>query len=382
MAVYTYDDLGNMTSEKYLDTAAMGVVPEGSKYAYCLMDYDDEGRLLSEEYADELGHPAPSRGGYASHFISYTESGLVAEEYFLDTLGKPMAVDGFSRRTLLSEDSDERTYVMRVQDETLDGDAYIETRQTFDRYDRPIRVSWFDAAGNPVAGPAGPSAVSYEYPGRGQVSLENWYDAAGNAAAVNGAYGVSRAYTAFGRLESETWLDESGNAAATPDGWATIRYSYDLSNSSHVEKYFQTYLDVNGERCAAANGAWGKTVLYYPTARVHEVTFTDASGAPVLTADGYAILEYEEDEYGNRTWEGYYDQYHGQAECADGYSSKESTYDGAGRLIAERYLDRYNKLTNNAEGVAGWNGYYDADGTLVITNRYDQYLKALPLEGQ
>ena len=123
---------------------------------------------------------------------------------------------------------------------------------------------------------------------------------------------------------------------------------------------------------AAKNGAWGKTDLYYPVTRVHEALFVDQNGQPVNTTEGYAILEYEEDENGNRVWEGYFDAIHAQVNCADGYSSVERTYDDEGRLVAERYLDRYNKLTNNKDGVAGWNGYYDGDGDLVITSRYDQ----------
>ena len=123
-------------------------------------------------------------------------------------------------------------------------------------------------------------------------------------------------------------------------------------------------------------------VLYYPSTLIHEVTFLDAEGQALDSAEGYAILEYEEDANGHRVWEAYYDQNHAQVNCAAGYSSKECEYDSEGRLISERYLDRYNKLTNNAEGVAGWNGYYDADGKLVITSRYDQDLSALPTDNQ
>ena len=149
-----------------------------------------------------------------------------------------------------------------------------------------------------------------------------------------------------------------------------------------MEKYFLYYLDVNDQRCAAKNGAWGVSTLYYPVTRVHQVSFLDENGKPVTTSDGYAVLEYEEDENGNRTWEGYYDSLGAQVNCAAGYSSVERGYDGEGRLISERYLDRYNKLTNNVNGVAGWNGYYDSEGTLVITNQYDQNRTAVPANNQ
>ena len=102
----------------------------------------------------------------------------------------------------------------------------------------------------------------------------------------------------------------------------------------------------------------------------------------MTTTDGYAILEYEEDEFGNQVWEAYYDDIKAQINCSAGYSSVERTFDSEGRMTSERYLDRYNKLTNNRDGVAGWNGYYNEDGELVVTNRYDQDRNALPADGQ
>ena len=253
---------------------------------------------------------------------------------------------------------------------------------TYDRYDHPVEVRYQDAQGKPAVGPGGCSAVIREYTSRGQVSLEKYLDEAGNPVAVNGAYGVRRAYTAFGQLDTETWLGADGNPVRVPEGYAAIRYDYDLSDSSKVEKYFQYYLGEDGEPCEAANGAWGMSTLYYPVTLIHQVTYLNRENSPVVIKDGYATMEYEQDERGNQVWEAYYDDIGAQANCAAGYASKESTYDSEGRLIAERYLDRYNKLTNNAEGVAGWNGYYDADGKLVVTNAYDQDRNALPIENQ
>ena len=231
-------------------------------------------------------------------------------------------------------------------------------------------------------GAEGCSRVIREYTSRGQISLERYYDAAGNAAAVKGAYGISKEYTPFGKLAKEVWLDMNGNPVMNADGYAGVEYDYDLSDSIRVEKYFLYYLDENGNRCAALNGAWGVSTLFYPITQVHEITFLDENGNPVTAADGYAIKEYEQDENGNITWEGYFDAIHAQINCQDGYASVERGYDSEGRLISERYLNRYNKLTNNKDGVAGWNGYYDMDGVLIITNRYDQNRNALPVDNQ
>ncbi|MBR4331500.1 MAG: hypothetical protein IKP72_02360 [Clostridia bacterium] len=379
---YTYDELGNMTSEKYMDTFALGVIPEGSLYSYSLIDYDEKSRIISEEYYDDFDDLAPCREGYAAHYISYTESGLVAEEYYLDSHRKPISIDGFSRRELVEENAQEQTYVMRIADETMDEDAFIYRIEKYDHYGRPIETNYYDKNGNAAIGAEGCSRVIREFTSRSQISLEKYFDAAGNAAQVKGSFGISKEYTPFGKLAKETWLDVKGDPAANADGYASVLYDYDLSESSRVEKYFLYYLDASGNRCAAANGAWGISTLYYPVTLVHEITFLDGDGNPIVTADGYAIKEYEQDENGNVTWEGYFDAIHAQINCLDGYASVERGYDSEGRLISERYLNRYNKLTNNKSGVAGWNGYYDSDGILVITNRYDENRNALPLGNQ
>ena len=243
-----------------------------------------------------------------------------------------------------------------------------------------IKISYFNKAGKPVIGIEGASTVEKEYTGRGQLAMERYFDATGEKTAVNGAYGVSIEYTPFGRIAKETWLDKNGNPAPNADGYAARSYEYDLTNAAKVEKYIQRYYDATDEPSADILGAYGISIRYYPNTRVHEVTYLDDEGKPANIKKGYAQLQYEEDENGNRTWEGYFDKFGGQANNDQGYSSKESEYDSAGRLISERYMDRYNKLTNNAEGIAGWNGYYDMEGNLIITSKYDQNREALPTQ--
>ena len=308
---------------------------------------------------------------------------LFRSESYVGAYGMPAAISaGYSSRELLSEDEEKGTYEMRVRNEAMaeDEEGVPLSLLTYDRYDRVIVSRYFDEEGNAIAGPEGCAMVNREYTSRNQVSLIRYFDGEGKGIQVNGVFGQSKLYNAYGNLERETWLDAYGNPAKTDDGYAAVQYDYDLSSAQRVERYYQYYLDENGEPVEANNGAWGMTMLYYPTTRVHVATFIDQNEEPIVTTDGYAILEYEEDEYGNRTWEGYYDEIHAQINCAEGYSSVERSFDSEGRLVSERYLDRYNKLTNNAEGLAGWNGYYDSNGDLVVTSRYDQDLNPLPLD--
>jgi len=347
------------------------------------VEYDDFGRETSVRYYSAMDMPADNREGFAAHYTTYTDSGLVAEESYENSFGEPVAIDGFSSRELVSEHVEDGTYVMRELNESAEEETeHTAKLQTYDHYDRPIVTRYFDFEDKPIEGPEGSAMVTREYTSRNKVSMIRYYDGEGNGAQVNGVDGLSKEYNSYDNLDLETWLDGNGQPAMNDDGYASIKYDYDLSNSNTVERYYQVYLDAEGNPVEAKNGAWGQTMLYYPATRVHKATFIDQNEEPVVTSEGYAVLEYEEDENGNRVWEGYYDEVGAQINCNAGYSSVEREYDGEGRLISERYLDRYNKLTNNVDGVAGWNGYYDAEGNLIVNSRYDQDRNQLPTDEQ
>ena len=380
--VYTYDDLGNMTSERFYDTKELGVIPDDARYAQVLNDYDEKGRLISEEFLDAFDNPVLNRDGYASHEISYTESGLIKEEFYLGEDDTPIAINDdyckYSKRILQSENQVDGTYVMIVTNEVAtEEDDYAAIIQTYDRYGRPIESDYLNQDGGPTIGPEGSPIVVREYTSRGDVSLIQYYDESRENYAVNGVYGIQKEYNAYANLERESWLGKDGKPSLNNEGYASIRYDYDLSDSSSGEKQYQYYLDESGEPIAARSGAWGISILYYPVTRIHVITYIDENSKPVVTSDSYAILEYEEDDKGNRIYEGYFDEARVPTNCAEGYSNVEREYDNQGRLIAERYRDRYNKLTNNANGIASWNGYYDEDGELVITSCYDKDLNPI-----
>jgi hypothetical protein len=379
--VNTYDDLGNLTLTQYFNTKQLGVIPADERYAMVQMDYDDFGRLTAERYYDESDMPVKNREGFASHEMSYTREGRIAEEHYLDEKDNPVKIaEGYTSRILISEDRTGETYVMEVLNEAAtEDDLYSKIIQTYDRYDRPIESVYQDMNGNPAIGPEGSAIVEREYTSRGEISKVLYYDENRNSTAVNGVFGIQFEYNAYGNLERETWIGKDGKPTANEDGYASIWYDYDLSNVTTVEKYFQYYMDTEGNAIAASNGAWGMITQYAPLTRIHEMIFVGQDHQPVMTTDQYAIYQYETDDNGNVVWEEYQDEIRAKTNCADGFCSVTREYDSEGRLISERYTDRYNQLANNTEGVASWNGYYDEEGNLVITNRYDKDLKPVEI---
>ena len=112
--------------------------------------------------------------------------------------------------------------------------------------------------------------------------------------------------------------------------------------------------------------------VYYPVTRIHTVTFLGEDEEPVMTTDGYAILEYEEDENGNRTYEGYYDTIKAPINCAEGYASVERGYDGEGRLIL--HVDRNGnriRTTYNVDGNPVMETGTDRNGENTITRSWE-----------
>ena len=319
------------------------------------------------------------REGYAAHKISYTESGLIEEEYYEDEFGRPAVIEaGYSRRKLVSEDEESQTYVMKVMNETVDeGEGWAYSLQTYDRYENPIEIRWYDADDNPVDGPEGCHMAVMEYTSRRDVSLIHYFDDEEKPTAVEGVYGIRNDYNGYGNIELKTWLDQSDLPVDSGFGYAEVSYDYDLNDFEQVDLYYEYYRDEEGAPTQANNGAWGRNTLYYPVTGTFDITYMDQAGNPILTTDGYAVYEYKVDENDNVTWEGYLDELGAAVNCSAGYSSIEYGYDEEGRLISERRLDRYNKLVNNEYGVAGWNGYYDEFGNLVISNMYDQDRKSV-----
>ena len=235
-----------------------------------------------------------------------------------------------------SENSKKRTYDMRAVDETQGEEGNRPyALLTYDKYDHVIKTRYFDAGEKPIDGPKGYHMVKTEYTSRGEVSLVRYYDKEKKPVAVNGVYGIKSEYTAYANLKRETCLGKDGKPVVNKEGYAIADYDYDLSNQKTVEKFYKYYKDVDGNPVAASNGAYGISTIYYPETLIHEISFIDQNGNPCNASEGYAIYEYEEDKYGNYTWEAYYDADHASINNAEGYSSVEREFDEKGRPVTD-----------------------------------------------
>ena len=374
---YKYDESGNLLSVHYYDADHRSILSDSTTYAYYEIERDDDGRLTSLEYYDDSGEPVNCSEGYASYHVSYTPSGHVSEEYYQDQDGKPVATkEGYSRRTLVSENTIESTYEMRVTDESdSDKQDYEYELIKYDHQNRAIEHRYYSEEDTPVNGPDGCFMTISSYSTNNDMVRVFYFDRSEQQTAVKGVYGVQREYSVNGRLETETWLGKNGKSVMNQDGYAILQYNYELNSQEPVEKEYRYYQDTNGKPVEASNGSYGIRIFHYLNTNVCETTYLGEDGEPVNAKEGFALYRSEADESGNVIRESYFDANGARTEGPGGYSTVERGYDTDNRVISERYLDHYNKLTNNADGIAGWKGSYGTDGKLVIDSQYDKNLK-------
>ena len=94
---------------------------------------------------------------------------------------------------------------------------------------------------------------------------------------------------------------------------------------------------------------------------------------------GYARVEYEYDENGNKTAEKYFGPTGMPVRPKARRSAAVKTweYDDEGRLVSERYYDAEGNLFANTSNYAGIDNWYSEDGTVIETTYVNEYGKTI-----
>lgn len=353
---YQYDDRGNRVYVGYLDLDGNLMTRRDLGYAQMTMEYDTVGNKLQESYFDVWGSRAIDKErGYSCFKYEYDQTGRVKEvTYYIakDIRDKANVVRDRIKRTVeegkegIAANNQEQVLVLRKDE------GCAKKEYQYDEFGQETRCLY--------CGVNGEAIISTKYLCTG---FEYGYDEKGNQTDIYylglekeggkererivrrdlGVSHIRREYDAYGNLKGEYYFDNDGPAIYNKQGYAY--YENDFKDGKIIE------------------------TRYY-----------NAADDMVIHRDnGYAMVRYEFDEFGQCVSESYYGAdklpiISKESYCA-GYRYE---YDEVGNTIETCYVDTEGKLVINRNlgyacirskydecGNETWVSYYDADNNSV-----------------
>ena len=230
---------------------------------------------------------------------------------------------------------------------------------------------WEDDNGQPVAGPEGYSTVRYTYDRQGN-TIEAYYDAEGNPYRVYGGYYGKRVQQdGKGNITEIEFLDESGKRTLNRQGYGMITMAYFGFGAVRTVYFYGLKRPMT-----VPSLGYASIVYEYSNRSMTSRIYKDEKGNPVDCADGYAAVRQKLDKK-FRVLSIRYEHADGKpATGPDGWFRCVKERDDKGRLLSVKYYDESEQLTDRGAGYA-WEGYaYEGDNTVKVT-RYD--LSGTPL---
>ena len=317
---YSYDDVGNLLSVKYLDPQGAPCLNENG-WMICEYGYDENGNNILRTYLDASGEIAPSSLGYAYAVFSYDERGnYISAEYF--------AVSG-ERAT------------------HKNGSAIV--RKEYDSNGRFIRQSYFDRDEKPAITPYGISVEIIEYDERGNQSSVAFLGTDGEPIVGGEGYASMKStHDERGNRTSESYFGVDGEPVLNQNGIAAFFAEYDDQNNNISRKYY---------------GTDGNLTLFEKSFAIQESEFDDrgndvrdsyfgTDGKPILREEGYSIVVYTFDDGGNLVAHHYFGVDGQPVLCNAGYASLEVEFDDRGNLASIMYFGLSGEPVMNTYGYA------------------------------
>ena len=307
-----------MRSETFLDTEKNPMtLPDGYSTIQYLYEH---GRVTGILYANEKGERVTTASGIAGELRSYDEDGRLTE----------------------------RTYVNESNEPVNGRNGYATARYTY-YTDAVQSVSYFHADGTPAKGEKGAYREAYAYDAFGETAEIRLLDAQDRP--MNGSQG----WAVFRQERNEkkkitrtAYSDADGQPADGPDGFAVRETDY---NEAGKQIRVRT-IAIQPENAA------GKTPEvfydYDEEGILRTVRYTDGSGNPWVTRNGYSTIAYRYDEAGRRYVTMYYDGDGNAAPQGEGYCGTMTVYDAEGNSAGTLYLNAdgtFFRMKNGAYGA-------------------------------
>jgi len=406
----------------------------------------ENGNWIESRYYDTAGELMRMNYGYAFIQNVYDEFGQMISSRFYDTDEKSPVISSYYHGAGIDYEYDSKGNETRTSYIGLDGNlmpgvdlGFAQVEKTYDDMGRLIGEAYFDVNGGPaVYKDQGYTSYKQDYE-NGLWIATRYYDSQGRLTSCKNGYAVvMNEYNAYGQRTLQRYYSEDGKTpiVCAEHHCAEIRYGYDergntnylgyygpggklmvLSNYGYaqVEKTFgdqdklekERYLDEGGQPALCKDSGYAALEQIYEDGLLREVRFLNADEEPVVRLDeGYAIVRYEHNDFGQTTSIRYYDidgktpvintyyhcagvdyGYDNQGNQDDdyyigldgkllirsdqGYAQAKRVYSG-GKVVSESYFDvDGNPIPSKEGGFTRCENDYDINGHCVESRYYD-----------
>lgn len=371
------DDKGNIEDLVFLNLDKKLV--DTPSYAHKQCSYDSLGNMLTEFYLNEKGEIfSPPSFGFAGFKVDYNPQGRVERVTYLDENKKPVTLPDVHYCYIVKE-YDARGNISKVSyfDDknqpatTSEGISYAIYE--YDDNGNETARSFFDKNGKEAVINNYCARVEYEYDDQGNISRQSYKDTKGNLMAVKGVARYEREYNDRGKIVRERPLGIDGKLAPRE---YEIHLKYDdRDNVIEMAKYNDAGLPAEDD----AEGYHKVVNKYNSNNLTIETAYYGKDGKPKnLKGTKYAVQKNEYDERGNNTSIVFFNQ-NGER--------------GSDRNNVHKYFNQFDKISNQrnhqisfgtdgkpivADGVAPEGRVeYDKRGNIMSLKCFDGYGKKI-----
>ncbi len=378
-----YDKQGRITKLTYMGATKKRITLPDMHFCYFTKEYDVRGNCTKFSYFDDKDQPVMTASGVATACYEYDENGNETACFFLDEKGRPCVMNNYCSRVEYGYDSQGNCITERYKNTNgklmpVSGVAYYEWE--FDQRGNVISERPMGTSGKLADGM---KEVKIKYDGRDNIIQRSFYGT-GNVPSLC-AGGYHKEYMKYNSnnlcIQQEYYGTDGKLKNVKGQNYAVIKREFDERGNKTSEIYFTQ----TGSRGTDDN----KVHKYYNqydnvvNKISHQISF-GVDGNPVVADNIAAEGRIEYDKRGNMTKLVCYDGYGKKINGQHGWCEQRFTYNEAGDKTSESFFDINGKAvadnhykchkvayTYNDMRMLASESYYGPDGKPVeIANGY------------
>lgn len=363
--IWVYDSNGNMVENACLNAEGQLTIPSQYGYAKVEKKYYADGKLASVWLYGANDLPILSeRHGYAGLEWQYDHSGRISKWLYYGTDGQlfDRNAEGYAAYSQEYDDYGRTVswtfYGVDGNPVAPNGMTYSTLRRTFNENGYVNYEAYFSPDGTPVCRDEEEaySAIHWVRDLSGQIMKVTYLDAADQPMLLTSGYAsIAYTYTSNHLTETKVYLDAGGVPVELAEGHAMVVYQYDTDGN----KTYQGYYNKSG-KAVKYDGSYASIRWKWENGYNVEKSYYDENGAltPYSDYDDYARLRWEYDAQGLVTQRFLYDKAGNPLEgVGDEQAITRYTYDDQGRISTKMYYEA-DGITSPRYEVAGYRYEY------------------------